>query len=138
MAIRQEHAASADALRPETKCQLLRGVLATAVGICIEGEINGTRTVAQLLKLARVQMRAERAGDVAKTGLPQHGIVEQSLDENNFGAMLNLIPGIQATFGAVKESMSEGGSDTAAVEIDNTPALATGEDDAPIEGIAAV
>ena len=137
MAIGQEHTARGEALGPETKCELLRGVLATAVGVRIEGEINRARTVAQLLKLARVQMRAERAGDVAKTRLPQHGIVEQPLDENDLGAMLNLIPRIQATFRAVKESMGEGGSDTAAVEIDNTPALATGEDHAPVEGITA-
>ena len=123
---------------PETKCKLLRSVLATAVGVCIEGEINGTRTFAQLLKLARVQMRAERAGDVAKTRLPQHGIIEQPLDENDLGALLNLVPGIQATLRAVKESMAEGGSDTAAIEIDDTPALATGEDHAPVEGIAAL
>jgi len=32
--------------------------------------------------------------------------------------------------------MGEGGSDTAAVEIHDTPALATREDHAPIEGIA--
>ena len=123
---------------PETKCKLLRSVLATAVVVCIEGEINGTRTFAQLLKLARVQMRAQRAGDVAKTRLPQHGIIEQPLDENDLGELLNLVPGIQATLRAVKESMAEGGSDTAAIEIDDTPALATGEDHAPVEGIAAL
>ena len=82
---------------PQTKCELLRGVLATAVGVCIEGEINSARTIAQLLKLAGVQMRAQRAGDVAKTCLPQHRIVEQPLDENHLGALLNLFPAIQAT-----------------------------------------
>ena len=137
MALRQKHATSGEALRPETMCELLRGLLATAVGIDIEGEIDRARAVAQLLKLASVQMRAQRAGDVAKTRLPQHGIVEQPLDENDLRAMLNLIPGIQATFRAVKESMSEGGSDTAAVEIDDTPALATRENHAPVENITA-
>ena len=70
MAIGQEHAASGDALRSETKFESLRGLLATAVGVGIKGEINGARTVAQLLKLAGVQMRAQRAGNVAKTRLP--------------------------------------------------------------------
>jgi len=135
VAIGQEHAARGEALGPETKCELLRGVLATAVGVRIEGEINRARTVAQLLKLARVQMRAERAGDVAKTCLPQHGIVEQPLDENDFRALLNLVPGIQTTLRAVKESMGECGSETAAVEIDDTAALQAGEHDAPVEGI---
>ena len=127
-----------DALRPETMCELLRGLLAAAVGVDIEGEIDRARAVAQLLKLAGVQVRAQRAGDVAKTRLPQHGIVEQPLDENHLGALLNLLPGIQATLGAGEESMGEGGSDTAAVEIDDAPALAAGEDDAPVEGIAAL
>ena len=93
MTIGQEDAASGDAVRLETMCELLRGLLAAAVGVDIEGEIDGARAVAQLLKLAGVQMRAQRAGDVAKTRLPQHGIVEQPLDENYFGAMLNLLPG---------------------------------------------
>ena len=94
MTIGQEDAASDDALRLETLCELLRGLLAAAVGIDIEGEIDRARAVAQLLQLAGVQMRAQRAGDVTKTRLPQHGIVEQPLDENHFGAMLNLLPGI--------------------------------------------
>ena len=72
---------------------------------------------------------------MAKTCLPQHGIVEQSLDQNHLGAVLNLLPSIQATLGAREESMGEGGSDTAAVEVDDTSALAAREDNAPVEGI---
>ena len=34
--------------------------------------------------------------------------------------------------------MGEGGSDTAAVEVDDAPALAAREDDAPVEGVAAL
>jgi len=34
--------------------------------------------------------------------------------------------------------MSENGSDTAAVEVDDASALAAGEDDAPVEGVAAL
>src|SRR5262249_52707419 len=67
VAIGQQHAASGDALRPEATCELLRGLLAAAVGVDIEGEINGAWTIAQLLKLAGIQMRAERAREVAKT-----------------------------------------------------------------------
>src|SRR5207244_9879633 len=84
-------------------------------------------------------MRTERAGDVAKTRLPQHGIIEQPLDENHLGVVLNLFPGIQATLRAGEESMREAyGNNAAAVEIDDAPALAAGEDDAPVEGIAAL
>jgi hypothetical protein len=73
---------------------------------------------------------------VAKTCLPQH--VEQSLDKDHLKALLNLLPGIQATLGAGEESMSENGSDTAAVEVDDVSALAAREDDAPVEGLAAL
>jgi len=134
VAIGQEHAASGDALRAETLCELLRGLLAAAVGIDIEGEINGARAVAQLLKLVSVEMGAQRAGDVAKTRLPQHGIVEQPLDENH----LNLLPGIQATFRAGEKSMSDGRSDAPAVEVDDAFTFAAGEDDASVKGIAAL
>ncbi len=138
MAFGQEHAASGDALCAETLCQSLRGLLAAAVGIDIEGEINGARAIAQLSKLASVEMRAQRAGDVAKTRLPQHGIVEQPLDENHLGTLLNLLPGIQATFRAGEKSMSDGRSDAPAVEVDDAFTFAAGEDDASVEGIAAL
>ena len=94
LALGQEDTPSGDALHPETLCELLRGLLAAAVSIDIEAEINGARTIAQLLKLVNAEMRAERTGDVAKASLPQHHIVEQSLDENHFGTLLNLLPGI--------------------------------------------
>ena len=91
MTLGQEDAASGDALRPEPACQPLRCLLAAAVGIGIEGEINGSRAVAQLPKLAGVEMRSQRAGDVAKTRLPQHGVVEQPLDENDLRVLANLL-----------------------------------------------
>lgn len=138
MAIGQKDTASGEALRPETKCELLRGSLAAAVGIDIEGEIDRAWAVAQLLKLIGVQMRTQRAGDMTETRLPQHGVVEQPLDENHFGALLNMLPGIQATLRAGKESMGEGSNDTAAVEVDDASTLAAREDDAPIEGVAAL
>jgi hypothetical protein len=112
-------------------------LLSATVGIDIEGEIDGARAIAQLLKLESVEMRAERTGDVAKPRLPQHSIVEQTLDENHLETLLNLLPGIQATFGAGKEAMSDGRSDAAAVEVDHASAVAAREDDALVEGVAA-
>lgn len=70
VAFGQEHTASGDALRSETLGQSLRGLLAAAVGIDVKGEINGAWTIAQLSKLAGVEMRAQRGGDVAKARLP--------------------------------------------------------------------
>lgn len=100
MTIGQEDAASGDAVRLEMMCELLRGLLAAAVGIDIEGEIDRARAVAQLLKLAGVQMRAQRAGDVAKTCLPQHREIEQTFDQNHRAKLANRFPSEQATLGA--------------------------------------
>ena len=138
VAFGQEHTASGDALGAETLSQSLRGLLAAAVGIDVEGEIDGALAIAQLLKLTGVQMRAQRAGGVAKARLPQHGIVEQALDENHLRTLLNLLPGIQATLGAGEEPMGDGRSDAAATEVDHASALAAGEDDASVVGIAAL
>ena len=137
MALGQEHAARGDAFCSEMLCELLGGLLAAAVGIDIEGEINGAWTIAQLSKLVSAEMRAERAGEVAKPRLPQHGIIEQTLDENHFGTLLNLFPGIQTTLGAGKESMSDGRSDAAAVEVDDVSTPMAREDDALVESVAA-
>ena len=94
VARRQENAASGNTSRPETIGKLLRGLLTAAIGVNIEGEINRALVVAQLPKLVGAEVGSQRAGEVTKTCLPQHGIVEQPLDENHFGAMLNLLPGI--------------------------------------------
>jgi hypothetical protein len=128
----QEDAASGDTLRLETMCQPLRSLLAAAIGIGIEGEIKGARALAQLLKLIGIEMDAQGTGEVVKAGLPQHGIVEQPLDKNHFGALPDLLPGIQATLGPGEESMGEGGTDTTAAEVDDVLALAQGKDDALI------
>ena len=83
-------------------------------------------------------MCAQRAGDVLKARLPQYGIVEQSLDQNDLGAVPDLLPCIQATLGARQEAMREGGADAAAIQVDDVLALAQREDDALIESIGAL
>jgi hypothetical protein len=75
---------------------------------------------------------------VTKTCLPQHGIVEQPLDENYFRAMPNLLPGIQAALGARQKSMGKGIAQAAAVEVDNASPVTAREDDAAVEGVAAL
>ena len=138
MAIGQEDAASGDALRLETMCELLRGLLAAAVGIDIEGEINGARAVAQLSKLAGVEVGAQRAGDVAKTGLPQHGQVEQPFDQDHGGKTADGLPGKQSAFGARQQTVRKRRADTAAVEVDDLAVLAAGENHPVAKGIAAL
>ena len=138
MSFWQEDAAGIDTLRAKTMGQLLGGLLPALVGIDIEGEIDSARTFAQLVELVRVEMGSQRAGDVVKSRLPQHGIVEQALDQNHLGAMPDLLPCIQAALGAGQKAMSEGGADAAAVEVDDVFALAQREDDALIESVGAV
>ena len=100
MALGQEDATGSDTLHTQTMGQLQRRVLAALIGIDIEGEINSAWSVAKLSKLVRVEMGAQRTGEVVKTRLPQHRIVEQSLNKNHLGALPYLLPGIQATLGA--------------------------------------
>ncbi len=100
----QRDAASGDALLPQTIGQLLRGLLAAAVGVDIEGQINGSRAVAQLSKLAGIEMGSHRTGDVVKTCLPQHGLVEHTLDENHFRIAPDLFPCIQAALGCLAKT----------------------------------
>src|SRR6266403_5531968 len=92
--------ARGDALRVQTLCQLLRGLLSAAVGVDIEGEINRAWTVAQLLKLFSAEMGAQRAGGVAKTCLPQHREIEQTFNQNHRGKLANQFPCEQAALGA--------------------------------------
>ena len=75
---------------------------------------------------------------MAKTCLPQHRQIEHTFDENDARGTVELFPGEQAALRAGKESMDEGGSDTAAVEVDDAAVLAAGEDDAPVEGVTAL
>ena len=67
--------------------------------------------------------------------LPQGSIVEQTFDHDDFGAVANLLPGIQAALAAGQEAMREGSTDTAAVDVDDVFALTQREDDALIESI---
>ena len=68
--VRQLHAPRRHPLRPEAPRHALRRVLATAVGGGIESQIDGPHTVTQLLKLARVEMGTQRAGDLVESCLP--------------------------------------------------------------------
>jgi len=69
---------------------------------------------------------------------PQHRRNRTDLQPESPWELANRFPGEQAAPGAGKESMGEGGSDTAAVEVDDASALAAREDDAPVEGVAAL
>ena len=55
--------------------------MAAAVGIDIEDEIDGARTVAELTKLVKGVMGAQGTGGVAKTCLPQRAEIDHAFDE---------------------------------------------------------
>ena len=112
--------------------------MSALVGINIEGEIDGALSFAQLVELLCVEMSAQRTGDVVKARLPQYGIVEEALDKNHLGEMLDLLPCIQAALGTGQEPMSEGGADAAAVEVHDGFALTQREDNALVESIGAL
>ena len=118
MALRQRDAENGYVLLPQSVCQGAGRELPAAVGIGIEGQIDDSLAFAQLLKLARIEMGSQRAGEVMKTGLPQHGIVEQALDENDFGMAAGLSPCIQTTPGARQKPVRRRrGGDAAAIQI---------------------
>jgi hypothetical protein len=81
MAIGQSDSTNVHALLSEPAGQRVRRLLATAVGIGIEGQIDGSATLGQLSILVSIEVISHRAGDVVKAGLPQHDIVEQALYE---------------------------------------------------------
>ena len=115
----QKDATSSDALHTKTMGQLLCGLLATRVLIHVEGEIDGWLVIAELSKLEGVEMRAQGAGHVGEARLPQHRIVEQALDQDDFRVVADLLPGIQSPLAAGQETMGEGGAEAAAVEVDD-------------------
>ena len=84
VALGQRDGANVHPLLSEPAGKRLCRLLTTAVGVGIKGQIDDSRTVAELAKLACIEMGSHRAGDVVKTCLPQHGVVEQPLDENHF------------------------------------------------------
>src|SRR5277367_3597509 len=85
VAIWQRDDTDVHALFPEPAGKQLRRLLAAAVRIGIKGQIDGSRTVAQLAILLPVEMTSHRTGDVVKTGLPQHGVIEQTSTRITFG-----------------------------------------------------
>ena len=138
MTLWQQDAKGHDTVCAKTMGQLLCGLLSALVGVDIEGEIDGALAFAQLVELGVIEMRAQRAGHVLKTGLPQRAIVEQSFDKDDLAIMADLLPCIQAALAAGQEAMGEGRADAAAVEVDDVLALTQREDDALIKSIRAL
>jgi hypothetical protein len=76
--VRQRDTQSGHTSSPEAAGDLLCGPLTALVGVGIEGQVDSATVTAQLVKLARVEIAPQRAGDVVKAGLPQEGEIERA------------------------------------------------------------
>jgi hypothetical protein len=66
----QQNAKGHDAVYAKAMGQSLCSLLSALVSVDIEGEIDGALGITQLVELSVIQMGAQRAGRVLKTGLP--------------------------------------------------------------------
>jgi len=137
MTLRQENPTCGDTVRGETTGQLLCSLLAALVRIDIEGDMDGAFALTQLPDLVWVEVCTQRAGHVVESRLPQGGIVEEPFDQDDLGAVANLLPGIQAALAAGQEAMGESRTDAATVQVDDTLFPMEWKDDSLIERIRA-
>ena len=70
----------------------LSGMLPAAVGVGIKRQIDGSHSIAQLTKLVCVELSSHGTGNVVKTSLPQHGVVKQPFDQNDFWVSTDVVP----------------------------------------------
>ena len=92
VALGQRDSASVYALLAEPAGKRLRRLLPTAVCVGVKCNKDSSLGVAELPKLARIEMGSQRAGDVFKSGLPHRGIVEQPFDQDDFRIGLDSLP----------------------------------------------
>lgn len=137
MTLRQENATCGDTVRDQTTGQLLCSLLAALVRIDIKGDTDDAFALAQLPELVWVEVCTQRAGHVVESRLPQGGIVEEPFDQDDLGAVANLLPGIQAALAAGEEAMGESRTDAATVQVDDALFPMEWKDDSLIERIRA-
>ena len=78
----------------ETLKEIVGGILAGLVLILIEGDVDTAVGIfAQLGQLRRSQVSADRTSGVAETCLPQHGEIEQPLDQDYVAELSDRFPG---------------------------------------------
>src|ERR1044072_2015448 len=80
-------------------------------------------------------MRADGAGGVPKTSLPQHRQVKQAFDEDHGRKCADRLPGKQASLGARQQAVRESHADTAPIQVDRTALLTAREDHAPTKSV---
>src|ERR1035438_3557023 len=87
MALGQRDRANIHPLLSEPAGKRLRRLLTTTVRVGIKNQIDDSHAVAELAKLACVEMVSHRAGDVVVTCLPQHCRREPLLDRGGLAPM---------------------------------------------------
>ena len=86
--------------------EMMRSLLAGLIFVLVEGDVDGTAwLLGKLRPLSGRQLRADGAGGVAKTGLPQHGQIEQTFDQDHGGEAADRLPGEQSAFGARQQAV---------------------------------
>src|SRR6516225_9132052 len=87
------HAAGKSSRRGAVFLSVAR-LLPAAIGVEIKGEINRARSVTELPKLIGAEVVPQCTGEVMKSGLAQHDVIEQSLDDDHLRTVLNSVPGV--------------------------------------------
>ena len=81
----------------ETLKEIIGGISASLVFILVEGNIHtAVRVLAELSQLGRSQTSTDSTGGIAESCLPQHGEIEQALDQDYVGGLPDRFPGEQA------------------------------------------
>ena len=120
--------------------ELTRQFRSSALTGCIRIRIKGNKNqsigiVAQLCELAACQVATERAGCIAKAGLPEDGKIEEAFHEDNGGSVPKCFPRNEAALDTRQESMRRWRTDAAPVQIDDSVLVKTRKDDAVKEAV---
>ena len=119
--------------------KIVGGILASLVLILIEGDVDTAIWVfVQLDQLRRSQVGTDGTSGVAESCLPQHGEIEQALDQYYVAELSDRFPGKQAAFRTGQEAMREGIANAAAIQVDDVILLTTREDHAAAKSIGAL
>src|SRR5688572_24045848 len=68
------------------------------------------------MKLSRIQVGPQRAGDIMESRLPQSGPIEQALHQHDLMALTHLLPAVESALAAAQKPMRMSAADTASVK----------------------
>ena len=113
--------------------------MASLILILIEGDVDTAVGIfAQLGQLRWRQVGTDGTSGIAESRLPQHGEIEQPLDQDYVAELPDRLPSEQTAFGTWQEAMREGIANTAALQVDDGMLLAARENHAVAKSIEAL